>query len=346
MRNAAYVECLYAAVASLGVEVVEGRWRGLWPLGQVRRNDLVHLHWPSFYYYIAGSRLHTWWALLVFFARLSLVRLLGARIAWTAHNLFPHEGGRDRRVHRLARKFLTGIANAVFVHGPTPARIVEQELHVAREKLVEIRHGHWIDYYPTTATRETARAELGLPQDAYVFGFIGMCRPYKNLEQLIDAFAKIPSGAILLIAGQFQSQDYLATIRTHLSGLPELARRFFPRFLTNEELPAFVLACDAIVAPYREILTSGSALLALSFGLPIVAPCLGGLRDLIDERFGVLYDPAVRGAFAHALTTVRERRYDRDAILAHARAQSWVETAQALIRVLRREKSTTSAPGS
>jgi len=47
-----------------------------------------------------------------------------------------------------------------------------------------------------------------------------------------------------------------------------------------------------MVLPYRQILTSGSAMLGMSFGKPVIAPAIGGLPEVCPkEARSLLYDP-------------------------------------------------------
>ena len=47
------------------------------------------------------------------------------------------------------------------------------------------------------------------------------------------------------------------------------------RYIPDAELQVWLRAADVVVLPFRDILTSGSAILALSFGRAVVAPALG-----------------------------------------------------------------------
>ncbi len=64
-------------------------------------------------------------------------------------------------------------------------------------------------------------------------------------------------------------------------------------------------AADVVVLPYRDILTSGNALLAMSFGRPVIIPRLGCVMELLDDRGAFLYDSgdpgALEAAMRHAL---------------------------------------------
>ena len=79
----------------------------------------------------------------------------------------------------------------------------------------------------------------------------------------------------------------------------------------------------------------GSAILALSFGRPVIAPNLGNLRDIIHARNGILYDPASPAGLLDAMGAVRNATFSEAEILAGARSMRWSEAADALIRALR-----------
>src|SRR5215469_10919021 len=100
-----YTSCFNAALRALGVEVFDADWSGRWLTDRVRRGDILHLHWPSFLYTVPGSRLRSWRALLRFTALMLLLRARGARIVWTAHNLYPHDQGRTA-LNRLGRRIV------------------------------------------------------------------------------------------------------------------------------------------------------------------------------------------------------------------------------------------------
>jgi glycosyltransferase involved in cell wall biosynthesis len=280
----AYVDELYRAVGALGVEVVEGQWAGRWVMRHIRRGDLVHMHWPSFAYYQSGKPFATFYNLLKFGLLLLMMRANGARLVWTAHNLYPHDGGRQRWSHRMARRIITRMCETIFVHSPTAATLIIDEFHVAPRKLVGVPHGHWRTAYPDIPDRATARRRIGLPEDAFTYGFVGACRPYKSIEFLAQAFGAMDRDTHLLIAGEFASPQYRQLV---CSGIGMHARdrvHLTERFLRDEEIMTYVAALDALVLPYRQILTSGAVMLGLSAGVPVVAPRMGGIADVVTEK--------------------------------------------------------------
>ncbi len=334
-RGIAYVDCLYQAIDKQGIAAEEGHRSATWLLRNVRRGDTLHLHWPSFFYYEAGSRLQTLLRLMRFIAVMSLTKLRGTQILWTAHNLYPHNGGRQLWAHRVARKVVVRIASRIFSHGPRAAELLQAEFNPAAGKTVLVPHGHWIDYYPCSVSREEMRRRLGISDTHFVYGFIGGCQPYKGLEDLLDAFSALPADCVLLIAGEFRSAAYLQSIRNRLVG--EAADRvlLLPRFLPDDEIRAYLYAIDALVLPYKEILTSGSIMLGLSFGRPVVVPDLGGMSDVIDARHGLLYDANSPTGLPDALREIRSGTYDPAQIVAHARSFEWSMSARAVVKAVK-----------
>jgi len=61
------------------------------------------------------------------------------------------------------------------------------------------------------------------------------------------------------------------------------------RYIEDNEVQVFFNACDIVVLPYLNILTSGAAVLALSFGRPVIAPDKGCIPELLNETMAFLY---------------------------------------------------------
>jgi beta-1,4-mannosyltransferase len=323
-----YTEQLYAQVEQGGVSVIEGIWSSGWLLRHLRRGDIIHVHWPSFLYFDPQSGPRTAFRLVRLAALMAFAKLRRATIVWTAHNLYPHEGGSELLAHRVGRRITVAFADHVCVHGPSAATIVTRELKVRESRLRIGHHPHWIDCYPNTVTRTESRARLAIPAEVFLYVFIGRCRPYKGLESLIEAFPSAPQPAQLLIAGHFSSPQYLESVKALALRTPQVV--LAPRSIPDEEMQVYLNAADCVVLPYRDVLTSGTALLALSFGRPVIAPDLGSMRDHIDAKSGILYDPDDPSALTHALKEIRSHTFDPVAITEHARQFTWSGLADLL----------------
>ncbi len=105
-------------------------------------------------------------------------------------------------------------------------------------------------------------------------------RPYKGLEELLPAFRALPEADVrLLLAGQPGSHAYLAALTDLAGGDPRI--HLVPQYVPAEEVQVYLNAADFCVLPYRQITTSGAALLMFSFGLPVIAPGIGAFPNLI-----------------------------------------------------------------
>jgi glycosyltransferase involved in cell wall biosynthesis len=60
-------------------------------------------------------------------------------------------------------------------------------------------------------------------------------------------------------------------------------------------------AADVVVLPYIKIFTSGTLLLAMSYSKSIIAPNLGLIPDILDDKGGILYE---KGDLEKALSNI------------------------------------------
>ncbi|MDW8370985.1 MAG: glycosyltransferase, partial [Geminicoccaceae bacterium] len=181
----------------------------------------------------------------------------------------------------------------VHVHGLEAARFARFELGIAAERLVIVPHGNYRPRFaPLAAPREGGRAALGLPEEARVVLLFGRLDAYKGIDELLDAIGRLDRPELwLLIAGQ-----QVVRLDEPLARLPPAVRQRIvvePGPVPEARIPLLFHAADALVAPYRRILTSGAAMLALSLGRPVLAPAHPGLAELVrDGNEGLLWEPA------------------------------------------------------
>jgi glycosyltransferase involved in cell wall biosynthesis len=112
--------------------------------------------------------------------------------------------------------------------------------------------------------------------------------------------------------------------------------RFDEGYAPHERVPLYFAAADVVVLPFRQVTTSGSAVLALSLGRPVVAPRIGALRDLPVD-VGFLYeDGGLVGALGRALSAPPEELAERSqAARRYAGNLSWDHIATTTLDVYR-----------
>jgi glycosyltransferase involved in cell wall biosynthesis len=297
---------------------------------------VLHLHWT--HEYLKGSagptRVNRW----RFVTQLRLLRRLGVRIVWTMHNLGGHEGSRHASEMAVHRE-LVGLADAVICHcsAAREAAIAAYGLEAGEAaRLHVVPHGSYAGAYPDVVAEADARARLGVPAEGPVLLFLGAVRGYKGTEDLVAAFRAVEDpSARLLIAGKPRG----AGIEARLAAAAAADRRIVLalRHVADDELQVWLRAADAVVLPFRDILTSGSAILALSFGRPVVAPALGCLPETVPPTAGVLYDPDLPDALAQAMRQALDGDLAAMGAAARARAEelAWGPIAAATAALYR-----------
>ena len=276
-----------------------------WIEGNRKDYDVLHMNWLH-HFYRREDLETTLGCYTRFVENLTLARSLGYRIVWTIHNLYPHERPFPE-VDRLARLLVCRLADAVIGHCEYAADLARR-LFFRTEGLHVIPHGNFIDVFPNTISRQEARRRLEIPQEAFVYLYFGNARIYKGIEALMEAFGRAGGTDAVLVLMMRRSFDI-----PYADGLAALAERdervrvFTSPFFPNEDFQIYLNASDVAVFPFSEVLTSGTAITALSFGKPVILPELGCLPELIDDTMGVLYDPRDACGLERALVEIRER---------------------------------------
>ncbi len=310
-----------------------------WVLRHARVYDIFHIHWIEHLFMVPRTWQRRKGFVSVLLALL-LARLLNRKIVYTVHNLNHHEG-RSPILNRIANAVIFRVAHAIHVHDETVAQEVARR-YGRRRNVFVIPHGSYLGAYPNAVDRRGARAYLRsmgihVEDDAYVFLFLGQVRPYKGIEFLIRAFRTLDAPhARLLIVGKAEAPAYAAEIRSLAEEDPRIITHL--TYVADEDLQYFFNAADVCVLPYRHITTSGAALLAFTFGKPIIAPALGPFVELAAEGRGLLYAPGDEAGLAQALyrALAGELRGAETQALAFARARHWTALAREHVRVYER----------
>ena len=188
----------------------------------------------------------------------------GRPLVLTAHDILPREPrpGQLAAQRRLYERF-----DVVVVHSEQGAARLRNEMDVEASRIHVIPHGAFTHLAAGAAPPAPFATELPV-----VLCF-GLMRPYKGIDLLLEAWQGITS-AELWIAGM-PRMDIAPLQAAAPPGV-----RFVPRFIGDEELPAFFARANLVVLPYREIDQSGVLFTALAFGKPLLLSDVGGFPDL------------------------------------------------------------------
>ncbi len=251
--------------------------------------DIFHIHWfYTFEIPKLNNRLTQWLMMYYCVSFVYFVKMLGFKLVWTVHETISPTAltDREKSISKYISQFTSIIADAKIIHSSVVINeMLDNGLNTDRTFIVP--HGSYKNVYPDSITRKKAREELKIKSHEKMVLFFGLVRPYKGVDDLILAFSKLKLPNLrLVIAGKCIDNELLRRIQS-LHNAVEFD--FYDEYIADEDVSKYFKASDIVCLPFKSITTSGSTLLALSFGKPIIAPRLGALVDL-PSNVGYLYD--------------------------------------------------------
>lgn len=254
------------------------------------RHVVFHLHWEDAIYRHASDEPMAWRQTQSFLDQLEHFVGAGGHVLWTIHNKSPHQDPYPE-IHPVFCEKLVALVDSVHVHGPNAARWLVDRWDIAPSKIAIIPHGNYLPIYKTPdLTKEELRDHRDIQKQDRVFLLFGRLGTYKGAKILIEAFSKLDDpDARLVIAG-----TPVTELEPTIDSLPEESRQrilYLPGFVEEHQLPELFHIADFVVMPYQSVLTSGTLLLALSLGKPVIVPDLAELLELVSADInGLVYD--------------------------------------------------------
>jgi UDP-glucose:(heptosyl)LPS alpha-1,3-glucosyltransferase len=218
-------------------------------------------------------------------------------------------GGRSRPLHH---RVTLALERRVFARTPEIVAIsraggaeIAQLYAVPATRLSVVYNGVDLErFHPglREAHRRAARAEAGVPADAWTLLFAGSGFARKGLDVAIGALASLRDrGSRLVVVGRDDAAVYrrLAQERGVADRVVWLGLR--------PDIERWYGAADVLVLPTRYEPFGNVHLEALATGLPVVASRLAGGAEIVDDRAGAVVDPRSPLELAEAVVRVRER---------------------------------------
>jgi glycosyltransferase involved in cell wall biosynthesis len=275
------LEALGVPTHCLGVRTeADPRWLlRLARLLRTRRFDVVHAHSP---------------------VSASLARVLvrasfrSTAFVYTEHNRWP-----SYRVEtRYANQLTFGLNDKVFAVSDDVRDSVSNRYRPDVEVLV---HGVNIARVRSFLTeREATRRELGVGPGEWLAVTVANLRAGKNYRGLIDAATIVIDRGVpvrFATAGQGQLHDEIGALHQK-SGLGER----FALLGYRDDATRLIAAADVFVLASHHEGLPVTVMEALTLGVPVVAPAVGGLPEVvIDGKNGLLVTPGSPTALADAI---------------------------------------------
>ncbi len=256
-----------------------------------KRPILVHFHQPEPYYH-AENKEKTLIKANEFLEKLRNIKINGAKVVFTMHNLVPHNR-KFQDIDEMVNRELCKLSDRIVVLGQCAKEILVDT--GVNTEISVINHPSYRGYYGPIPNKNQTRKELDLPTNAMIFGNVGHIKPYKGLEFIIEAFTKFSDlqksskQLVLCLVGSAHDNAYIKFIQEKYSKKNIL---IINRDLSDSDLIKFVSVMDYSVFAFKDIWASSSVVLSISYGVPVIVPELGCMSEYVQHLDnGLLYHP-------------------------------------------------------
>jgi glycosyltransferase involved in cell wall biosynthesis len=198
--------------------------------------------------------------------------------------------------------------------------------------------------------RSEARAELGIPANAKVLVSVGGLVERKGFHRVIDVIPalrqKIPDLRYLIVGGPSPEGDMSAELHDRVRRLGLESCITFMGTFRPEDLHRPLSASDVFVLATGNEGWANVFLEAMACGLPVVTTDVGGNREVVcKDTLGIVVPFGDPLALTQAIETALSKPWDREAIIAYARANAWDTRITALVDELAAIVDETPAAG-
>lgn len=240
-----------------------------------------------------------------------------------------------------ARKRLEAVARGatrVFAVSDSLRRVaLELGVHSARAEVVS--NGVDTDLF-RPMDRSSARARLGIGEDAAVLVTVGGLCERKGQHRVIDVLPQLrqrfPRLHYVVVGGGSGEGDQGGSLRERAAALGVADRVHFLGPLPPDAVPEVLSAADVFVLASRNEGWANVLLESLACGVPVVATDVGGNREVIrDERLGRIVPFGDASALSEGVADALAAARDRGVLRQHALEHAWTDRVERLTAVFR-----------
>ncbi len=299
-------------------------------VGFVKENnpDVIHFQWVPF---PALDEL--------FLIRLKKV----APVILTVHDANPYHNTPSSKLQLIRFGSILKKFDHLIVHTQSCLKTITEKWGLPNEKISIIPHGLFSHYHKN---RMSDYQKLSL-ENRYNIVFFGTIKPYKGVDILIRACARLPNDILekckFIIAGvPRMNTDYLKKLAEELK-----VDKYFEwhlRFISEDEVGDILSDATIFVLPYtNEFEAQSGALMALlPFGKPIIASRISCFVEVLSEaNAGYLVEVKNPVELANVILSLlmdREKReiFGERALKLARRYSAWSDIAQKTIEIYKK----------
>jgi beta-1,4-mannosyltransferase len=216
-----------------------------------------------------------------------LGRLIHIKTVWTVHNLEAHNRATKSPIfyHLVSQS-----VSSLIAHSPSAISLISTTYDVSPHKIHFIPHGLYPQAFEVHQTSLDQITHNCQPLRLIYFGSIS---PYKGIDLLVLALEQISR----LLGDLSPHVTIIGRIDT--SRYPELFQQLkncanvtiVSEFVEHTNLNCYISNADLIVLPFRDTLTSGSLIYALSSAKPVLIADISSLAYYLSPDFSFKFVP-------------------------------------------------------
>jgi beta-1,4-mannosyltransferase len=203
------------------------------------------------------------------------------------HNKLPH-ADKYISLNKIIRKYMAHISDKLQVHCKTEIDILAPFFNVDKSKFFIVNHPE----FPAEIIEKRNAVELlnkrffhgKIESGDKLFLMFGEMAGYKGIKEIVAIFNSLNVRKKLIIGGIVKkgNMKYYNEFSSSVKNRDQIL--IYNKRIPDEDIPVFFNSCDYALFNFRDVLTSGSVVLALNYGKNVIVPSKGCLKELNGEK--------------------------------------------------------------
>jgi beta-1,4-mannosyltransferase len=282
-----YQNLVASAIKKAGYKVKRIPNRKFFPFFQLLSSDIdvVQMYWPHDFY---KSNMFITGVLKRLMFSLSLFILKKKKLVYSVENLVSHDANANLEFEKKWINKIVSSSNKIICSNHAAKKIFSEFYRVKNLNDIHVvPHPSYTSYYENNLTREQSKSYLKINDDGPVLIALGFVKHYKGYDQILEIISSFKSlSGTFIIAGKCHNSKLKNKLKSLIQNNKSNIKIIFrDEFIKKEEIQIYHKAADGAIFNYLDTpINPGSLILAMGFGLNILAPIVGAIPELVPEK--------------------------------------------------------------
>ena len=259
-----------------------------------------------------------------------------------------HDFPGKQKIYNLLFRRVSGIVTT----NTWKATELTKRFHLQKDRILKVSNAVDVSAFSLNILVTDARSKLGLPQDRYLFGYIGSLSTMgmeKGVSTAILALKFLPLQYALYVVGGEAPQD-IELYRKYAKEKDLLDRIIFAGPVAHNEVPLYASACDYLVAPFPDNphyslrMSPMKIFEYMASKRPIITTNLPTLQEVLEgEKTALFVSPEAPEALARAIERLSQDKALGERLAENAYAEvrekyTWQRRAKTILSFISSRK--------